>query len=252
MLFTPLIALGLILQLAAPAQQTTPSADKSITPKTATGTQAKPLDWPQLGRYRDEDATLPPPAAGEQRVVFLGDSITDAWGRTHGKFFPGKPYLNRGISGQTTPQMLLRFEQDVIALHPALVVILAGTNDLAGNTGPEPMSAIEDNFRAMVSLATSAHIRVILSSVLPATRFPWSPGIHPSESIRELNAWLEQYCNDNGLVFLNYYPALVNADGGMKAELTTDGFVHPNDAGYALMEPIAQAAIDKALAKPNP
>ncbi|MGB6872339.1 MAG: SGNH/GDSL hydrolase family protein [Acidobacteriaceae bacterium] len=214
--------------------------------------EAKLQDWPDLARYRDEDAQLPPPAPGENRVVFLGDSITDAWGRTHGKFFPGNPWVNRGISGQTTPQMLVRFQQDVLALHPAAVVILAGTNDIAENTGPESMSAIEDNFRSMVTLAKANHVRVVLSSVLPASRFNWRPSIQPVEKIRELNQWLQSYAAEQHLVYLNYYPALVNAEGGMKPELTTDGTVHPNDAGYDIMEPLAEQAVAKALSQPAP
>jgi lysophospholipase L1-like esterase len=214
--------------------------------------QAKLLDWPQLDRYRADNAKLPPPAAGEERVVFFGDSITDAWGRTHGKFFPGKPYINRGISGQTTPQMLVRFEADVIALRPTVVVILAGTNDVAENTGPETDSAIEDNIRAMVAIARANHVRVVLSSILPATHFGWHPGIEPADRIRELNRWLATFCADEHLTFLNYYPALVNDSGGMRKELTTDGFVHPNDAGYAIMEPLAEKAISEAMRNPAP
>jgi lysophospholipase L1-like esterase len=209
------------------------------------------VDWPQLKRYGADDAALASPAPGMQRVVFLGDSITDAWGRSHGKFFPGKPYVNRGISGQTTPQMLLRFQQDVIALKPAVVVILAGTNDVAENTGPETLAQMEDNFRSMATLAKANHIHVVLSSTLPATHFPWNPAITDSaEKIKTLNAWLERFCGEHGFVFLNYYPALVNDAGGMRKDLTTDGYVHPNDAGYAIMEPLAQAAINQALRAP--
>ncbi|MFP5229392.1 MAG: SGNH/GDSL hydrolase family protein [Acidobacteriota bacterium] len=239
-------------------QQTpTPPAAPAAQPETLTSAQianmqAKLQDWPDLNRYREDDAKLGPPAPGENRVVFLGDSITDAWGRSHGKFFPGKPWINRGISGQTTPQMLVRFQQDVLALHPAAVVILAGTNDIAQNTGPEPMSAIEDNFRSMVTLAKANHVRVVLSSVLPASRYNWHPGIAPAETIRELNQWLQTYAADQHLVYLNYYPALVNNEGGMKPDLTTDGTVHPNDAGYAIMEPLAEKAVAEALSQPAP
>lgn len=232
----------------------------NVTPATSTTTSLSRQqidrclrlenDWAGLNRYRVADSALPAPLPGQQRVVFLGDSITDGWGRRHGKFFPGKPYINRGISGQTTPQMLVRFQQDVLALHPAVVVILAGTNDIAQNTGPEPMSAIEDNFRSMVTLAKAAHIRVVLSSVLPTTHYGWRPEIHPANQIRELNRWLKEFCAEQGLVYLDYYPSLVNKEGGMKPELAADGFVHPNDAGYAIMEPLAEAAIDKALAQP--
>lgn len=234
-------------QAAAPEAQ-----PEQLSPAQIANLQARLQDWPDLARYREDDAKLPPPAPGENRVVFLGDSIADAWGRTHGKFFPSKPWINRGISGQTTPQMLVRFQQDVLALHPAAVVILAGTNDIAENTGPEPMSAIEDNFRSMVTLATANHVRVVLSSVLPASRYNWRPGIAPAEKIRELNQWLEAYAAEQHLVYLNYYPALVNDEGGMRPELTTDGTVHPNDAGYAIMEPLAEQAVAKALSQPAP
>jgi lysophospholipase L1-like esterase len=185
-------------------------------------------------------------------VVFLGDSITDSWGRHYGQFFPGKPYVNRGISGQTTPQMLLRFQQDVLALHPAVVVILGGINDIAGNTGPETLETIQNNFRSMVALARAAHVRVVLSSVLPASFLPWQPGVEPRAEVRLLNQWLEHYAAQQNAVFLNYYPALVNADGGLREELAADKFVHPNDRGYAIMGPLAEAAIRKALAAPQP
>jgi len=251
--------IGAVMATSVVAQQTTPAVNGPVAPAASslTNKQLKKVldlsvDWPQLSRYREEDAALPPPAKGEKRVVFLGDSITDSWGRQHGKFFPGKPYVNRGISGQTTPQMLVRFQQDVLALHPAVVVVLAGTNDLAENTGPEPMSAIEDNFRSMVMLAKANHVRVVLSSVLPATHFGWHPGMNPAEKIKELNAWLKNFCVEQKITFLNYYPAMVNADGGLKVELSIDGAVHPNDAGYAVMEPLAEHAIAEAMAKQKP
>lgn len=235
---------------ASASELTIPASQ--LTPPQVERMQKMLADWPQLGRYRDANAKLGEPAKGEQRVVFLGDSITDGWGRNHGSFFPGKPYVNRGISGQTTPQMLLRFQQDVIALHPAAVVILAGINDIAGNTGPEQISVIEDNFRSMVALAKNAHVRIVLSSVLPASFFPWHNGVDPRAEVVELNRWLESYAAKEHAVFLNYYPALVNSEGGMRPELATDQAVHPNDAGYAIMEPLAETAIKKALAKPRP
>ena len=208
-------------------------------------------DWPQLGRYREENAQLAPPAPGERRVVFYGDSITDAWGRAAGTtFFPGKPYVNRGISGQTTAQMLVRFRQDVIDLRPAAVVILAGTNDIAGNTGLATPEMIEDNFRSMTALAQSAGIRVILASVLPTTDYPWHPGLQPAGKIRALNAWLKSYAASRGATYLDYYDALVNAQGGMDTQLASDG-VHPTPAGYAIMAPLAQQTIDQALAAPD-
>ena len=211
-----------------------------------------PQDWAQLGRYAADDATLPPPAAGQQRVVFLGDSITDGWGRKPGtSFFPGKSYVNRGISGQTTPQMLVRFEQDVVHLHPEVVVILAGTNDVAGNTGPETPAMIEDNFRAMTDIARRNGIRVVLASITPAARYPWRPGVESVPEIRELNGWLRQYAAQQHLVYLDYYSAMADPDGAMKPGLSSDG-VHPTQAGYAVMAPLAEAAIAQALKRERP
>ncbi len=214
--------------------------------------QRQLADWPQLGRYRADDLGLGEPAQGQRRVVFYGDSITDGWGRRHGHFFPDQPWVNRGISGQTTPQMVVRFQQDVIDLHPEAVVILAGINDIAGNTGAETLPAIEGNFRSMVALAKAAHVRVVLSSVLPAGRIPWRPGIDPRQEVVALNRWMESFAAEQKLVFLNYYAAMVNADGAMRPELAEDAFVHPNDAGYGVMEPLARAAVKKALAMPRP
>jgi lysophospholipase L1-like esterase len=205
-------------------------------------TAAKLLDWPQLGRYKSANDALPASEPG--RVVFYGDSITDAWTRNGGTFFPGKPYVNRGISGQTTPQMVVRFRQDVINLHPVAVVILAGTNDVAGNTGPETPEMVEDNFRSMVDLAKANHIRVILASILPAADYPWKPGMEPAPKIAALNRWLASYAAEQGLTYVDYYTPMATAAGGMKPGLSLDG-VHPNAAGYAIMEPLAEAAIEK-------
>ncbi len=246
-----------LLSLILPAQQ--PSSTSQQQPDAAKAdaaqadaARARREDFAGLNRYRAEDEALPAAAPGTNRVVFYGDSITDNWGRKFGSFFAGKPYVNRGISGQTTPQMLIRLQQDVVHLHPAAVVILAGTNDIAQNTGPEPMSAIEDNFRSMVAIAKAAHIRVILASVLPADHFPWHPGIAPAEPIRELNAWLEGYAKAEHLVYLNYYPALATPEGAIRPELAVDKAVHPNDAGYAIMQPLAEQAIAKSLASRAP
>jgi lysophospholipase L1-like esterase len=210
--------------------------------------KAQLADWPDLGRYRAENAALPPAAAGEQRVVFYGDSITDGWGRRAetGTFFPGKPYVNRGISGQTTPQMVVRFRQDVIDLHPAAVLILAGTNDVAGNTGPMTPEMTEDNFRSMADLAHANGIKVILASITPAFDYPWRRGLEPAPKIRALNAWLKDYCEQHGYTYLDYYTSLTDSEGGMKPGISFDG-VHPNEKGYAIMAPLAQAAIDKTL-----
>ena len=186
-------------------------------------------DWPQLSRYRDDNAKLGPPAAGEARVVFFGDSITDNWGRGAGEFFPRKPYVNRGISGQTTPQMLVRFSQDVVALKPRAVVVLAGTNDIAGNTGPATPQMIEDNFSAMAAIARQNGIKVVFASILPAAAYPWRPNVRPVGAIRDLNAWLKAYCARERLVYLDYYSAMVGSDGGMQADLSsgrTDRFFY--------------------------
>jgi lysophospholipase L1-like esterase len=246
---TPTLIATFLLAGSALAQappQTSPAAPAPVA------VTKPPQDWAQLGRYAADDATLPPPAAGQQRVVFLGDSITDGWGRKPGtSFFPGKSYVNRGISGQTTPQMLVRFEQDVVHLHPEVVVILAGTNDVAGNTGPETPAMIEDNFRAMTDIARRNGIRVVLASITPAARYPWRPGVESVPEIRELNGWLRQYAAQQHLVYLDYYSAMADPDGAMKPGLSSDG-VHPTQAGYAVMAPLAEAAIAKALKQETP
>lgn len=231
------------------ASFTPPAGATSSVPgeNTIRGLQSRVLDFAQLGRYRDDNATLGSPAPGEKRVVFLGDSLTDNWGRRYGKFFPGKPWINRGISGQTTSQMLLRFQQDVVALHPAAVVILAGTNDIAGNTGPENLDMIEDNLRSMVAIAGANHIRVVLSSALPSSHFNWAPTVQPAEPIRQLNTWIARFCAQEKLTYLDYYTALVDTDGGIRPNLAQDRTVHPNDAGYAIMEPLAEKAVTEAL-----
>lgn len=211
--------------------------------------QKQSQDWANLGRYRHDNQILRPPAEGESRVVFMGDSITDFWGRAPGTvFFPGKPYINRGISGQTTPQMLVRFVPDVVALKPKVVVILAGTNDIAGNTGQMSLQDTENNFIAMTDIAKQNGIRVVLSSLTPAFQYPWRPTIQPVEKISALNAWLKDYAAKNGLIYLDYYSKMVDAKGGMKAGLSHDG-VHPNKAGYHIMAPAAERAIQQALAK---
>ena len=207
---------------------------------------AQNQDWASLGRYQQDNARLSRPQPGEHRVVFYGDSITDAWAAHFAAMFPGKPYVGRGISGQTTPQMLVRFRQDVIALDPAVVVILAGTNDIAGNTGPSTQVMIEDNLVSMVEIARANGIRVVLSSVLPATAYRWRPGIEPGPKIVALNAWMKQYCAENDVVYLDYHSAMADQHQGLGQELSGDG-VHPNEAGYRLMAPMAERAIAEAL-----
>lgn len=203
-------------------------------------------DWPNLNRYRAEDQILLPPSPKEPRVVFLGDSITDRWGRKVGEFFPGKPYVNRGISGQTTPQMLIRFQQDVVRLHPAVVIVLGGTNDIARNTGPSTPEMIEDNFRSMAAIAKAYGIKMIIASILPAARYHWRPEINGAQEIKEVNQWLQLFCEQNDLIYLDYYSAMADAAGGMQPGLSSDE-VHPTEKGYEIMAPLAEAAIHKAL-----
>ena len=181
-------------------------------------------------------------------MVFYGDSITDSWGQRPetGEFFSGKPYVNRGIGGQTTAQMVVRFRQDVIDLHPAVVVILGGTNDIVGNTGPMTPQMTEDNFKSMIDLAKVNGIRVVMASITPVVDYPWRPGLGAVQKIQTLNAWLKGYCRNHSVTYLDYYSALVDDKGGMKAGTSFDG-VHPNAKGYAIMMPLAQAAIDSTL-----
>jgi len=210
--------------------------------------QKRMQDWAQLGYYRDRDSALPPPAAGQQRVVFLGDSITAIWGDPGNKFFPGKPYVNRGINGQTTAQMVLRFHQDVVDLHPKAVVIVGGTNDIAGNAGAMTPEETLDDFRAMVEMARENGIKVVIGSVPPAKAFFWNKSIEPAPKIKSLNEGLEAWCRRRGIVWVDYYSALADEKGGMKPGLSLDG-VHPTPAGFAVMAPLAEAGIEKALGK---
>jgi lysophospholipase L1-like esterase len=240
---------------AAPAGQAPSDCSEVPALKSSIENMKKNLaDWPNLGRYRDANTKVEPPAKNEQRVVFMGDSITDIWSEpSFGGFFPGKPYINRGISGQTTPQMLIRFRPDVIALHPRAVVILAGTNDLAGNTGPEPLSEIEDNLASMADLARSHGIHVVMASVTPVSDYgprregrPVMTVGRPPEKILELNTWLKKYASDNGYIYLDYFSATVDDKGFLNKDLSEDG-LHPNAKGYAVMGPLAEQAIHSAL-----
>ena len=206
-------------------------------------------DFGQLGRYRNANAALAAPAPGENRVVFFGDSITDIWHLD--EYFPGKPYLNRGIGGQTTPQMLIRFRQDVIDLHPKVVVILAGTNDLAGNTGPMRLEDIEANYASFAELARANNVRVVFSSVLPVHNYtPQALGLFAGrspEKILALNRWLKDYAAVHAdCIFLDYFSAMVDDKGLLRRKLADDG-LHPNAAGYRIMVPLAEQAIAKAL-----
>jgi lysophospholipase L1-like esterase len=204
------------------------------------------MEFAGLAHYAAANRALPPPAAGERRVVFMGDSITQAWGEVERDYFARADRINRGISGQATPQMLLRFREDVIALKPAVVHILAGTNDLAGNVGPMDLEAIESNLTSMVDLARANGIAVVLASVLPVSDYPWRRGLEPGPKILALNDWLAGYARQHHIVFVDYYSAMTDGALGMRPELATDG-VHPTPAGYRLMRPLAEAAIAAAL-----
>lgn len=211
-------------------------------------------DWPNLARYRDANSGLPSPAKDESRVVFMGDSITDMWAHPQfGGFFPGKPYVDRGISGQTTPQMLIRFRPDVILLRPRVVVILAGTNDIAGNTGPMTLDAIQGNLASMSDLAHAGGIRVVIASVLPVYdgghtqdgRPLVMTDRRPPEKILALNEWIKNYAAHHGDTYLDYFSSMVDEHGFLKKELSDDG-LHPNKAGYEVMAPLVEKAIDQA------
>jgi lysophospholipase L1-like esterase len=214
-------------------------------------------DWGELARYQQANSLVEAPAKNEARVVFLGDSITDLWiNPGMGGFFPGKPYLDRGISGQTTPQMLVRFRQDVIALRPKVVVILAGINDIAGNIGPMTLEQIEGNLESMVELAQANGIRVVLASVLPVSNYGRDPLGNPidmrikrpPERILKLNAWIKKRADEKQHVYLDYFSAMVDREGLLRKDLSDDG-LHPNAKGYAIMAPLAEQAIQTALKK---
>ena len=203
-------------------------------------------DWANLERYRLANSELRMSDQTDERVVFMGDSITEFWSHYNPNFFADNNFINRGISAQTTPQMLVRFRSDAIDLAPEIVVILAGTNDIAGNTGPTSIETIMGNIKSMAEIARSNQIKVIISSVLPAIDFPWSPGLDPSGKILRLNQLIEEYCTGNGFVFLNYYSSMVDEKGGLKVpEFTSsDDLVHPNEKGYKVMEELALPVIN--------
>lgn len=203
-------------------------------------------DWPNLAKYQDTNAALKKPKKNENRVVFMGNSITEGWGNIMPEFFEENPYVNRGISGQTTPQMLVRFRQDVVDLGPKAVVILAGINDIAGNTGPSSLEMIFHNIQSMAEIAQANNIKVIIASVLPAYDFPWRPGMEPAPKVVKLNKMLKKYCKQQDFVYLDYFTPMADKKNALKNDLGDDG-VHPNLAGYQIMAPLAQAAIKKAL-----
>ena len=204
-------------------------------------------DWPNLKRYEDENLSLGDPQENEKRVVFMGDSITEEWSKLYPNYFEERSYINRGIGGQTTPQMLIRFKQDVVDLRPAVVVILAGTNDIAGNTGPSNVKMITDNIFSMATIATAHGIQVVLSSVLPVYLYDWSPEIiDPPSTIDAVNERLKEHAASNGIEYLDYFSEMVDDRRGLKKEYTPDG-VHPNQKGYELMSTIAEEKLKSIL-----
>lgn len=204
-------------------------------------------DWPNLKRYQEENVKVMEQDA-TNRVVFMGNSITEGWIQARPSFFEDNPYINRGIGGQTTPQMLVRFRQDVIALNPKVVVILAGTNDIAGNTGPSTLEMILDNLKGMAELADANGIQVILCSVMPAFDYPWKPGMEPNIKIPALNKMIQAYCNEKDFIYLDYFAAMDDGNNGTREELTSDG-VHLTEDGYKFIEPMVKMAIGFALSK---
>ena len=245
----------LILIASASAQTASQeSADCAEAKAQAARLQTRLQDWPALARYREANAGVTAPVKSEKRVVFMGDSITDGWKLA--SYFPSKPYINRGISGQTTPQMLIRFRPDVIVLKPQVVVILAGTNDIAGNTGQMALEDIEDNLASMFELARANGIRVVIASVLPVSDYEKNRDgkpinqttRRPPDKIRALNEWIKKYATQYDLTYLDYFSAMVDEKGFLKEELSNDG-LHPNDKGYVVMQPLVEQAIATALKK---
>jgi len=206
-------------------------------------------DWADVKKYSFENEKLGSPGIGENRVVFMGNSITEFWKTIDSSFFNNKQYIDRGISGQTTPQMLIRFRPDVIELKPSVVVILAGINDIAENTGPISLNSIFGNIVSMIQLATTNKITVVVSSVLPANVFTWRPKIKPAEKVIALNTMLSSYCRSHNIIYLDYYSKMVDDKKGLDKKYTDDG-VHPTLAGYKIMEPLVEDAIKKALSTP--
>lgn len=210
-------------------------------------TQAENSDWANLGYYEKRNRELGFPDENEKRIVFMGDSITEEWGNLYPEFFSGNYYINRGIGGQTTPQMLIRFKPDAIDLKPYAIIILAGTNDIAGNTGPSTVRMITDNIFSMAELAIAYEIKVVLSSILPVYQYPWVDDVlDPPSSIDSINSKIKEYVENKGLVYLDYYSSMVDDRKGLKLDFTGDG-VHPNEAGYRVMSGIAGEIISQVL-----
>lgn len=205
-------------------------------------------DWANLSRYKEENNKLLN-SSDELRVVFMGNSITESWSHFDPDFFLTNSYINRGISGQTTPQMLIRFKPDVINLKPKAVVILAGINDIAGNTGPMQVENIAENIQSMAEISKANEIQVLICSVLPAIDFPWSPGLNPSTKVLRLNKLLKNYCRENNIIYVDYYSSMVDKNGGLKVPeyTSSDDLVHPNKKGYEVMRNIIQDSLKKVL-----
>lgn len=237
MKFVQMICIGFFLLLAPSLKAQKDSVTDSLNQSN---------DWPNLRRYRSENEKVGLPTPHTNRVVFMGNSITDGWINARPDFFSKNPYLDRGISGQTTPQMLIRFRQDVIDLKPKVVVILAGINDIAENTGPSSVEMIENNLMSMAQLAKANGIKVVMCSITPANAFPWRPGINPVEKVSAVNQWMKNYAEENHFVYVDYYSAMVDEQKGLPAKLSKDG-VHPTAEGYKIMESLVVPGIEKAL-----
>ena len=240
---TLLLSAGLFMSFAGNAQQSGPDSAKN---KTIAVKEDFKDDWAALSHYAAENKQIGPPKPGEKRVVFLGSSIIEYWKARVPEFFKDRPYLNRGIAGQISPQLLIRFRQDVIDLKPKAVIILAGSNDIASNTGHVTNERIMDNIKSMVELAKIHQIKVILCAYLPVNEYPWRKGLEPAGKIIALNKLIKAYAAENNLILLDYFTPLADEHNGQKAELTTDG-VHPNVAGYQVMAGVTEQAISKAL-----
>lgn len=249
-----MLCLAAILSTNAFSQTPSPSPTYDELKTRVDRAETRLRDWPNLARYSADNAKLPTPAKDEDRVVFLGDSITDSWKLA--EYFPGRPYVNRGISGQVTPQMLIRFRPDVIALKPKVVVILAGTNDIAGNSGPMTLEAIQANLVSIAEIAKANGIKVVFASVLPISDYNKNKdgqpivrsGFRPPEKILAFNKWMKDYAAANKLIYLDYFSATADDKGFLRQELANDG-LHPNADGYKIMAPLAEKAIATALGK---
>ena len=208
---------------------------------------SKSLDWANLARYEDYNLKVGLPKKDERRVVFMGDSITEEWSNLYPEYFTEKGYINRGIGGQTTPQMLIRFKPDVVDLKPEIVVVLAGTNDIAGNTGPSNAKMITDNIFSMAEIAKAYQMKVVLSSILPVYEYDWAREIKdPPSTIQAVNDALKQYASNYGLIYLDYFSSMVDERQGLNSDYTSDG-VHPNESGYILMSSLAEEVLSELL-----